>query len=166
MQARGISFFLVFILTITVYAQNAHHSIIHQTKQEKTEVQVLAHINALYEVKDFMKYHKKSEPLVMMDGDPDSTWNYYQVKVGLSDLGMMRTSYHFFVAPKTFKIYIWDEMDNSGEVSMHLISLQQWRHWRTDPRFNSFHTIRNNRLVILDKNGEAILNTSKKTFTK
>jgi hypothetical protein len=95
-------------------------------------------------------------PVVVIDDDPDSIWNYYRVNVGISNFNMMRTAYHFFVAPKTFKVYIWDEMDNSGIVPIHLISLEQWRRWRHNSRFNSFHTIRNNKLIILDKDGRVI----------
>ena len=139
-----------------VSAQTRHQHLPHQTKQEKREARALACINALYEVKDFMKYAKRSDPIVVLDGDPDTTWNYYRVNVGISNFNMMRTNYHFFVAPRTFKIYIWDQMDDSGEVPIHLISLQHWRQWRNDPRFNHFHTFKNNTLIVLDSNGKPV----------
>ena len=150
-----ITFFLELLLVITtVNAQNKH--ITPPTKQKESEAKALAQINSLYEVKDFIKNTKTSMPVVVIDDDPDSIWNYYRVNVGISNFNMMRTAYHFFVAPKTFKVYIWDEMDNSGIVPIHLISLEQWRRWRHNSSFNSFHTIRNNKLIILDKDGRVI----------
>ncbi|WP_158989035.1 hypothetical protein [Mucilaginibacter sp. L196] len=153
MHARIICLLTLFALVIAANAQNRHRAATPQTKQEKMEAHALASINTLYEVKDFIKYHKKSEPLVMLDGDPDTIWNYYQVKVGISNYDMMRTSFHFFVAPKTFKIYIWDILDDSGVVPIHLISLQRWRRWRADPRFNGFHTFKNNKIIVLNRYG-------------
>jgi len=147
---------LIRLTSLLVSAQTHQRHLIHQTKQEKMEARALARINALYEVKDFIKHAKGSDPIVVLDSDPDTTWNYYQIKVGIANSNMLRTNYHFFVAPKTFKIYIWDQMDDTGEVPIHLISLQRWREWRHDPRFNNSHTFKDNKLIALDKNGNPV----------
>ena len=155
MNRKVILCILFSISMVVTLAQRKHHKI-PLTEQQKNEAKALARIDSLYDVKDFIKSAKTSMPIVVIDGDPDSTWNYYRVNVGIGNFDMARTIYHFFVAPRTFEVHIWDEMDNSGEVPIHLVSLRQWRKWRHDPRFNGFHTIKNNRLIVLNRDGKPI----------
>ena len=143
-----------------VIAQSNLPPITDGTKNNKAERSALAQINALYEVKDLMR-SSKSKPRLMVAGEPDSTSKYYWIKLGISNFDMFRTSDDYFVDPKTKKIYLWDQMDNSGDIPIHLISLQQWRYWRRDPRYHNFHTFKNNKLVVLDSNGKEIHGKSK-----
>jgi hypothetical protein len=129
-------------------AQSSHHRIINQTKQEKTDALVVAKIRALPEVKQFLHIANKSElPDVMIDDTPDSTNNWrYRIKVGYSKY-MFCSVLIFNVDPKTLTIYYEDFMDESVSE----ITLQQWRRWRHDPRFNYLHTFKHGKLVALAK---------------
>jgi len=146
---------------IHIMAQSNLPPITDGTKYNNAEKLALTQINALYEVKDFMRSASKDEPRLMVAGEPDSTSKYYWIKLGISNNGMFRTSDDFFVNPKTHNIYLWDQMDNSGEVPFHLVSLQRWRHWRHDRRYWNFHTFKDNKLVVLDFNGKEMHGTNK-----
>jgi hypothetical protein len=141
-----IPFFSLFCFAAT--AQTAHHPATHQTSKTKIEGMVLDRIYALPEVTTFFRKYKKEKP-IMMDEEPNASCKYYFVQVGISNLDQFRSSYSFYIDPKTFKIYYWDTMDDSGDNPISLITLQQWRYWRHDPRFNEMHTFRHGKLVVL-----------------
>ena len=138
-----ISFFSLFCFAAT--AQTAHHLPAHKNNDTKIEGIVLDKIHALPEVTAFFKEYKKEKP-IMMDEEPNPGCKYYFVQVGISNLDQFRSSYSFYVDPKTFKIFYWDTMDDSGT---RLITLKQWRYWRHDPRFSEMHTFRHGKLVVL-----------------
>jgi hypothetical protein len=120
------------------------------THKKRDEQWAVAQISALPEVKAFMRYAKKSDPLVMIAGDPDSTRKYYWVKVGVSNFGMFRTSDDFLIDPKTSEIYFWNialELEKGDKTA----TLKQWRQWRSDPRFWKPHTFKNGKLIALAK---------------
>lgn len=157
MKSKIYALVLLIMLYFTrVIAQANLPPITDDTKYNKAEKSALAEISALYEVKNFMRYASKDMPRLMVAGEPDSTRKYYWIKLGISNFDMFRTTHDFFVDPKTKKIYLWDPMDNSGDDLFHLISLQQWRYWRRDPRFQKSHTLKNNKLVVLNSNGKEI----------
>jgi hypothetical protein len=79
-----------------VVAQSNLPPITDGTKNNKAERSALAQINALYEVKDFMRYASKSMPRLMVAEEPDSTSKYYWIKLGISNFDMFRTSDDFF----------------------------------------------------------------------
>ena len=119
---------------------------VHPEKRTEEQV-VLAKINALYEVKDFMKTTPKTmKPIVMVDGKQG---NYWWVKVGISNFDMLRTTYNFRIHAKTFKIYYWDEMADEDNLEDKWITLQQWRYWRTKPGWNDLHVYKHGQLVVL-----------------
>jgi hypothetical protein len=157
---------LIMLCCTRVIAQSNLPPITDDTKNNKAERSALAQISALYEVKDFMRYASKNMPRLMVAGEPDLTRKYYWIKLGISNFDMFRTTEDFFVYPKTKKIYLCDQMDNSRDIAFHLISLQQWRYWRRDPRFLHSHTFKNNKLVALDSNGKEIHGKSKSSKPK
>jgi len=138
-----IPFFSLFYFAAK--AQTAHHVTTHQTNKAKIEAIVLDKIHALPEISTFFRKYRKEEP-IMMDQEPNPGCKYYFVQVGLSNLDQFRSSYSFYVDPKTFKIFYWDTMDDSGTA---MITLAQWRYWRHDHRFNEMHTFRHGKLVVL-----------------
>jgi hypothetical protein len=107
---------------------------------------VLQKINALPEVKEWFITAKKSEPDIII-GTPNSTSKYYTFQVGLSNLDMFRTNYWLYIDPTTFEIFYWDELSDSDHP---VITLKQWRYWRTKPGFNRLHIFKHRKLVVLE----------------
>jgi len=124
----------------------------YQDKSKDT--QVLKLIRMLPEVRSFLRIANKSEwPNVIIDNTPDAENGYkYRVKVGYSK-NMFRSVLIFEVDAKTMKIYYEDW---GAEYSPANITLKAWRRFRKDPRFDQFHTFKNNQIVALDKNGKVI----------
>jgi hypothetical protein len=117
----------------------------HQTKKEKLENTVLDKVNALWEVKAYMQKYAGKHPALLLKDNPDSSFNYYTVKLGLNSDDMFHYECTFFVDPKTYQVYYWDALNDSNKG----ITLQQWRHWRNAPGFNKMHTYKHGKLVVL-----------------
>jgi len=140
-------FLLIFCLlsaSMPVKAHLAHHPL------KCTGALALKKIRALPEVKAFMRYAKKSEPIVMIAGGPDSTRKYYWIKSGICNFGMFRTSDDFLVDPKTSEIYFYD-IALEDEPGDKIATLKQWRRWRSDPRFWKPHIFKRGKIVALTK---------------
>lgn len=152
-------FIISFILLYSIVNEAQTHN--HRPLKIRTEKSALALINALPEVQAFMKYARKSKPMLMVENDPDSTSKYYRVAMGVSNFDMFRTTDSYFVNADTGAIFISDNMDDSNDELYHLISLKQWGYWRKDPRFRHYHTIKNNKLIALNNKGQTIYDTKK-----
>jgi hypothetical protein len=144
----SLSIIFTFGFCLITQAQTHHYT------QKRDKQWALAKIRALPEVKAFMKSARKSQPMLMIEQDPDSTNKYYCIAEGVGNFNMFRTTIDYFVDPKTGRIYLNDVMDNSTDDLWHIISLQQARYWRKDPRFHKWHIIKGNKLIVLDKNGK------------
>ncbi|RYY36075.1 MAG: hypothetical protein EOP46_07770 [Sphingobacteriaceae bacterium] len=118
-----------------------------QSKDKKSEANlVLDKVGNLPEVLKFMHETPKSaEPRMFLDGEPDSTINYYRVKVGISNFDVMRSNFIFYVKPKTLKIYYWDVLDYDNS----LITLHLWRSWRDKPEWKKLHIYKNGKLIVI-----------------
>jgi len=140
---------LICLLTVFIIA---HGFIVkaQSTVKNRDEEWAMAKVNALPEVKEFMLKQKKYKPVIMIPGDPELTRKYYWVKVGVSNLGMFRTSDDFLVDPKTAEVYFWN-ISLEFEAGDNIATLKQWRRWRSDPRFWKPHTFKNGKLVALAK---------------
>lgn len=147
---------LVGLISIeTVAGQVSTHLPIYHYKKI-TAKKAMSMIRALPEVKNFMYHARKDKPTLMLAREPDLTNRYYIVALGVSNYDMFRTSDDYFVDPRSGRIFISDNMDNSTDAIYHLIPLYQWRYWRKDSRFNNYHTVKHNKLIVLDKNGKVI----------
>ena len=125
---------------MSVRAQEAHP----QIKKLLTEKMVLAKIRAIPEVRTYLKDNKKDEAMLMVARNPELGYKYYWIKVGVGNLGMFRTSYNFYVDPKTSKITIWDQLDSASSN----ISLKRWRYWRNKPGYYDNHYYKNGKLIV------------------
>ena len=104
------------------------------------------------ETKDFLITAKRSKPVVVVLG-PDSDYNYYWwVKVGIGNFDMLRTSFDLLIDPNTLKVYYLDNyMADSEGAGLKLITLRQWRKWRTTPAWQKVHHYKDGKLVALAK---------------
>jgi len=139
----SIDVLLVVILSAFI-GKSTTSKILYQNKTGKTDLLILEHVHALPEVKDWFITAKRSKPGLILN-EPNLKSKYYSVQVGIGNNGMFRTSYYLYVDPKNFSIYYWDQLDTANS----LITLQQWRHWRSNPGFRKIHEYRNGKLVIL-----------------
>ena len=62
-------------------------------------------------------------------------------------MDIFRTSYNFYVDPKNYQVYFMDTMVDSGN---NILTLKQWRHWRTTQGFNQMHIYKNGKLSVLN----------------
>jgi hypothetical protein len=139
-------FFIAFVVLDKISTAHPHYD----QKREKTmEDKIFSRIGALPEIREFIRKHKKDTVDLTMIKEPDSTFKYYWIKVGIRYPDMLRTTYNFYVASKTFKIYYFDTMDNS-DSGPSLMSLQQWRRWRSDPRFTNLHTFKRGKIILVN----------------
>jgi hypothetical protein len=136
----SILFFIIIIARLSVRAQEAHLPI----KKPLTEKMVLAKIRAIPEVRAYLKETKRDEAMLMIARNPEPGYKYYWIKVGVNNLDMFRTSYDFYVDPKTSKITIWDQLDSAGSN----ISLRKWRYWRNRPGYYDNHYYKNGELIV------------------
>lgn len=144
---KAVKFPLFFIL---VFFVSGVKSAACQTKIIRSGDWAIARVRALPEVKAFLlETPKSNKPTVMLAGEAGSTAKYYWVKVGISNFDMFRTTYDFYVDPKTAKIYYWDQL--CDDAPMYLISLQQWRYWRKIPGWQKLHSYKHGKLVVLAK---------------
>jgi hypothetical protein len=131
--------FYIFSLLLFAFAGATH------AQSNKLEDIILKKVTALPEVESFMVAAKASKPLVMIAREPDKDFKYYWVKAGISNFDMFRTSYDFYVDPKTFSIFYLDMMvDQSPQV----IPLKFRRRWYHTKGYNEMHTYKNGTLVV------------------
>lgn len=138
------AFFTLFLplLSLSTYAQDDF-----SVKYTRTYKAVSKTVNNLPETREFFLTAKNSGPTVYIDG-PSDTWNgYWWVKVGVGNFVMLRTTYQLFVDPKTLKVYYLDDYDNGRGLDFKLITLQQWRKWRTTKAWHKMHRYKNGNLV-------------------
>lgn len=130
---------IIFILFITsslvAYSQKG---------EAKTEAIILHKVRTLPEVKEWFITAKKSKPALLLN-EPDKDSKYYSVQVGISNMDMFRTNYYLYVDPKTLEIYFLDTFDDDPATA--IITLKQWRYWRTKPGWNDLHYYKNGKLL-------------------
>ncbi|TFF34947.1 hypothetical protein [Mucilaginibacter psychrotolerans] len=141
MKARLVTLIAVLF---SLYAQ-AQNDL--KAKYPKTYKAIFTTINNLPETQEFLKSAKVSEPEVYVDGPSPSWRNYWWVKVGTGNFGMLRATYQLFVDPKTLHVYYLDDYDNGNGLNFKLITLQQWRKWRTTKAWKKTHRYKNGELV-------------------
>ncbi|MBE9586749.1 hypothetical protein IM792_20030 [Mucilaginibacter sp. JRF] len=104
-------------------------------------------IEQLPEVKDFLrKTPKEYRPIVEPDGGPTKGDNYYRYSLMTVDDGWIRTSMTFYVEARTMQIYFWDYNGYDRE----LVTLKEWRYWRTKPVWEQLHHFVNGKMVPVD----------------
>ena len=114
---------------------------------EVSKKQILTKVLAVKEVKVFYKLARKHQPTIVYNGGPHPGLNYYWAQVGYGDDDMMRTIFHFYVAPKTLKVFYVDLATAQG--SEGILTLKQWRYLRTTPGWNKPHYYKAGKLVVL-----------------
>jgi len=122
-----------------------------KVKYPKTYQAVFRTINNLPETKEFLKSANASKPEVYVDGPTPSQHNYWWVKVGIGNFGMLRTTYQLFVDPKTLDVYYLDHYDNGEGLDFKLITLRQWRKWRITKAWQKTHRYKNGKLILDNK---------------
>jgi len=82
-------------------------------------------VEALPEMKKFFRSLKTKDTSVhialMVSRDPDSSFKYFWVKVGVDNAYMFTTIHHFYVTPGTYEVRYLDVASDS------LLTLKQWR---------------------------------------
>lgn len=129
---------LFFLVCTTAFAQSP-------TIVDPLEKKVLSIIRTLPEVESFYKTSRNDKPTTIINDKPGAGLKYYWVRVGTSNFDQLRTNFNFLVNPKTFRVYYLDEFTESGTK---IITLQQWRLWRTKPAWQKIHNYKNGRLVL------------------
>ncbi|MBE9664183.1 hypothetical protein [Mucilaginibacter myungsuensis] len=86
-----------------------------------------------------------SKPDVVLAGEPGQDTQYYWIKVGISNNDIFRTSFDLYIEPETSQIFYWDQLCTSE--GRYLITLQQWRYWRTKPEWIKSHIYKNRKLI-------------------
>jgi hypothetical protein len=81
-------------------------------------------VSLLPEVKVFLRQYKNRKAIAVLDGLLDKDSKYYRVKVGISDMGMLRTNFNFYINPKTDEIFYADYYTEQGEQT-NLITVAQ-----------------------------------------
>jgi hypothetical protein len=120
--------------------------------KNQTEELIIAKVKALPEIKEHFKTNKQLGADLMInlpESPPSSTpksETYFSFQVGISNLGRFRTSYYLYVNPKNLDVYFNDYFDESGSK---LITLQQWRNWRSKPGFYSNHRWKHGKLLVI-----------------
>ena len=141
--------YLTFLIALWGLCAHAQDTL--KIKYPKTYNAVFKTVYALPEVKEFLTTAKHSDPVAVVNG-PNITWrNYWEVQVGIGNSDMLRTNFHLFVDPKTLKVYYFDNYDNGDGLDFKLITLQQWRNWRTTKAWQKMHKYKNGQLVVEGK---------------
>jgi hypothetical protein len=122
-----------------------------QNKKDKVIDYVLDQVSGLPEVKAYFREHGnlKAKAAVLLYQDIDANSSRYWVKVGINRPDIFVTTYNFFVDPKTFKIYYFDTMDDSDDPDNAILTLRQWRKWRSDSRFKELHIFRKGSIILV-----------------
>jgi|GEM_PF-1665068 len=137
---------LTFLLLLPFTLSNSFRHV-HSDQNQSIEDKLLKKVGDLYEVKQFMITAKASKPALMVARVPDKDFKYYWIKVGLSNFDQFRTTYDFYVEPKTLKISYLDLMIDDGNNRTAIITLWQWRHFRRHPAFKKMHYYRNGKII-------------------
>jgi len=149
MLRRFIKYF-VCALILSNWSADAQHVQATEvsTKSKKGQI-ILSKVKVVPEVKAFLQTTpKEDKPMLMIETDPD--FKYYKVKLGISNKGMFRTTETFCVDPKTFEVYYWDVFaDDISFSNLAIITLKDWRYWRTKPEWVKPHTWKAGKLVAL-----------------
>lgn len=117
-----------------------------QPKTNRIAKLMMARIRALPEVQEFFRGCPKSyKPALIIEAEPDLKSRFYWIKVGMSNFDMFRTNFNFYIDPGTNKIYYWDQLN---EMDNPIITLTQWRYWRTKPGFKKPHVYKNGKLIV------------------
>lgn len=139
---------LVFLLLLPGFFTNA--SVTGLGNQQDSEQKITGIVAALPEVKKYLNDNKGLHPLVYFFQGPTATVPYYWVKVGISSGDKFWASHHFFVQPKTYKVFYRDMMVNNIDPKNALLTLEQWRKWRSTPGYQKMHTYKDGKLVVLN----------------
>lgn len=115
-------------------------------KYPKPYTAVYKTVHALPEVKDFLAGPKADKPIAYISGPNELYHNYWVVQVGISNFDMLRTNFYLYVDPKTLKVYYLDRYVNSEGLNLKLITLKQWRKWRTTKAWQN-HRYVNGKMV-------------------
>ncbi|QHS57780.1 hypothetical protein GWR56_20335 [Mucilaginibacter sp. 14171R-50] len=118
---------------------------------KKVKLSIINKVKSLRETKLFFKDASAAKPLIITDDEPNPTFNnYWGVQVGISNMDMFRTSFHFYVDPKTLNVYYLDTFTDSG---LQLLTLPQWRQWRKKAAWKNLHYYKysGDKLIFLDK---------------
>ncbi|QKJ31699.1 hypothetical protein HQ865_18650 [Mucilaginibacter mali] len=117
--------------------------------QQDSEDKIRGIVSALPEVKKYLKDNKELHPLVYFFKGPTTDLPYYWVKVGISSGDKFWPSHHFLIQPKTYKVFYRDMMANSMDPKNSIITLEQWRKYRSTPGYQKMHTYKNGKLVLM-----------------
>lgn len=118
--------------------------------QQVSEAKITGIVAALPEVKKYLNENKSLHPLVYFFQGPTTAVPYCWVKVGISSGDKFWASHHFFVQPNTYKVFYRDMMANSIDPKNSLLTLEQWRKWRSTPGYQKMHTYKDGKLVVLN----------------
>lgn len=130
---KYVFYFIVVILSLSpkVKAQLKNSS-------EYTKSSIEKRIRMLPETKSFFKTAKGSNPVIIVDTEPDELMGgYWHAVVGIQNADQLRPNFDFYVDAKTMKVYYLDTYTYSGTK---LITLRQWRKWRKQPAWQKMHT--------------------------
>jgi hypothetical protein len=136
--------FLTLVLFLYGTLASAQYFASAYKPRNKTESLVIAKIRALPEVKDFYKYVQRNKPDFIIN-PPDSSNNCYAMQIGIDYGDIFRTHFWLLIDPKTFQVY-YEDFDDDG---IDIITLQQWRYWRTKPGYQKPHIYKDGKLVVL-----------------
>ena len=142
------------LLFILVSAQFSAQAISHRANNFQTgdnEGVILAKVNAIPEVKKYLHEHANISPSVIIARPPIPGFNYYLVKVGMgTDPKKFQATYNFCVTPKTFQVLYLDIMTEDLDPKNAVITLEQWRQFRSTIQFQKMHTYHNGKIVVMN----------------
>lgn len=113
-----MSRYSLFLLTLLI-AGNAHA----QTTLAQKEDKAINVVTTLPEIKALIKSwnDRISHIALRIAKDPDPSFKYFCVEVGVDSKYIYNTSYNFYVTPGTYKVQYLDVRSDS------LLTLTQWR---------------------------------------
>ena len=140
---KPLTLILSLFFTASCFAQDLVSAYKPKTKEERL---VIAKLKSLPEIKDlYARPPGKDYKFDIMIDPPDSQQKNYRFQVGTDHADRFATSCWLSIDPKTLRVYYWDFLDTANSD----ISLQQWRRWRNDPRFQDNHTWKNGKLIVI-----------------
>jgi hypothetical protein len=150
MKASSLTLFpIVIIIYFGVKITNAQNTS-HKTKQAKIEDLILSKINKLPEVKQYLRKNEAEKAALLLARSPDSSFKYFWIELGVSNFDVFRTADNFYVASDTFRVFYLDMMDDSDDPANGLLTLKQWRRWRSDPRFWKMHVFKGGKITLVN----------------
>ncbi len=113
-----MSRYFLFLLTLLI-AGNSHA----QTSLAQKEDKAISAVASLPEIKALIKSWNDttSHIALRIAKDPDSSFKYFWVEVGVDSKYIYNTNYNFYVTPDTYKVHYLDTVSDS------LLTLKQWR---------------------------------------